>query len=152
MGDLIRFRVPEIITVIGGLVDETRVTIGVYGEDVAPQEISNALGCTPTSAHRKGDAREHGVPPWPEGAWLYTVEGKAPQGPAEVLAQLLDRVSADPQVWCALRARFTVRITFGIFVSQWNRGFELPPAAIKRLNETGAEIGVDIYANSGDDG
>ena len=153
MGDVIRFREPEIVAVVGGLVDESRVTLGIYGDDLDPEEISGTLGCVPTSAHRRGDARKDGVPPWTAGAWLLMIEGKAPQSPEQLLDLLLSRVPTDPQIWKRLRARFSVRMMFGIFISQWNRGFELTGAAISRLQAIGAEVGFDIYSDlEGGDG
>lgn len=137
-----------IVAEVGGPVDETRVTLGVYGPDVQPEEISALLRCTPTSAHRRGDARRPGIPPWPQGAWLLTVEGMAPAGPDEVVQQLLGRLPDDPAIWAQLAAKHTVRVTFGIFVGAWNRGFELSPAAVRQLAVLGVPIGFDIYADA----
>lgn len=147
MADIIRFREPEIVAHVGGLVDETRVTLGIHGDDLDPQQVSEWLGCPPTSAHRRGDQRQRGVPPWPSGAYLLTVEGKAPEGPDDLLASLLAQITVDPGIWSRLNAQFTVRITFGVFISQWNRGFELSAEAIDRLNAIGAHVGFDLYAD-----
>jgi hypothetical protein len=46
-----------------------------------------------------------------------------------------------------LRARFKVRLLFGIFIDRWNRGFELTSQAISRIGALGCEVGFDIYAN-----
>jgi len=44
-----------------------------------------------------------------------------------------------------------VQLSFGIFTERWNRGFELSPDAVRRINSLGAEVGFDIYANLQDD-
>jgi predicted RNA binding protein YcfA (HicA-like mRNA interferase family) len=64
MDDAIPIRKPEIVGEAGDLVDETRFTRGIHGEDLDPDEISRLLGYAPTSAHRRGEPRRSGSP-WP---------------------------------------------------------------------------------------
>jgi hypothetical protein len=146
LDDISPIRKPEIIGEAGGLVDESRLTLGIHGEDLDPDEISRLLGCAPTSAHRRGDLRRTG-PPWPKGGWLLSVEGKSPTGPEELVHLLLARLPADEGLWCDLRRRFRLQLSFGIFTERWNRGFELSPEAIRRIDSIGAGVGLDIYAN-----
>jgi hypothetical protein len=146
MDDIIPVRKPEIVGEAGGLVDESRLSLGIHGDELDPDEISRLFGCAPSRAHRKGDARRSG-PPWPQGAWLLSVEGKSPTGPEELVHLLLARLPSDSSVWADLRARFKVRLLFGIFIDHWNRGFELTPQAISRIGTLGCEVGFDVYAN-----
>src|SRR5580704_13918016 len=55
--DIIPIRKPEIIATVGGLIDETRLTIGVHGEDLDPAEVSRILGCLPAFAINAGKGR-----------------------------------------------------------------------------------------------
>jgi hypothetical protein len=80
MDDITPIQQPEIIGEAGGLVDESRLTLGVHGDDLDPDEISRLLGCAPTSSPRRDDARRSG-PPWPKGGWLLSVEAKIPHRP-----------------------------------------------------------------------
>lgn len=137
---------PRIIAEVGGLVDLTRVWLGLYGQDLDPDEVSGALGVRPTSSHRRGESRRS-APVWPQGAWLLMIERSAPEGPAEVLGMLLDQLPSNPDVWQQLRAKHTVRVTFGLHIEAWNRGFDLPPALVGRLASTGAIVGFDIYCH-----
>jgi hypothetical protein len=146
MDDIIPIRKPEIVGEAGGLVDESRLTLAIYGDELDPDEISRLLGCAPTRARRRGDARRSG-PPWPQGAWLFSVEGKSPTGPDELVNLLLAGLPSNRGVWTDLRARFKVRLLFGIFIDRWNRGFELTPKAIFCISALGCEVGFDIYAN-----
>jgi hypothetical protein len=141
----------DIIAVVGGLVDETRLTLGMRGADLDPSEISEQLGCPPTLAYRRGDARPRGAPPWPVGAWLLTVEGKAPTGPDELFAELFRRLTVAPQVWEELRGRYEVRVSLGLFLGAWNRGFSLSQEWISRLARMGVGLGFDIYADDGEE-
>jgi hypothetical protein len=142
---------PEIILEVGGSVDEMRVTLGVHGPDVDPTEISRQLGCIPTRAHRRGDARHGGVRLWPAGAWLLSVSGRAPMEPDELVESLLSRVSASSAVWEQLNAQYKVSVSFGIFIANWNRGFALAPATVGRLAAIGVTLEFDIYADLGDE-
>jgi hypothetical protein len=145
--------VGEVIAEVGGLIDWSRLTLGIHGEDLDPDEISRLLGCAPSTAHRRGDACRGG-PPWPRGAWLLSVEGKSPTGPEELVQLLLASLPADDGLWANLRSRFRLQLSFGIFTERWNRGFDLSADAVRRINALGAGLGFDIYANleDGDDG
>ena len=146
MDDVTPIRKPEIVGEAGGLVDESRLTLGIHGEDLDPDEISRLLGCAPSASHRRGDPRPSG-PSWPRGAWLLSVEGKSPMGPEELVHLLLARLPTDETLWSGLRRRFRMQLSFGICTERWNRGFELSPDAIRRIEALGAGVDFDIYAN-----
>jgi hypothetical protein len=40
-----------------------------------------------------------------------------------------------------------LQLSFGIFTERWNRGFELSPDSIRRIDSLGAGVGFDIYAD-----
>jgi hypothetical protein len=141
----------DVLAEAGGPLDEVRVTLGVYGPELDPSEVSELLGCPPTSAHRRGDLRGSARTPWQQGAWLLRLEGKAPKVPEELVQQLLLVLPKDEATWGRLRAKHTVRITFGLFTSAWNRGFDLSPVSVAFLATTGARVGFDIYAEVGGD-
>jgi len=136
-----------VISEVGGPVDEARLTLGIHGPDLQPEEISALLRCAPTSSHLRGEARRRGGVAYRQGAWLLTVEGSAPAEPDDLVRQLLDRLPTDPAVWEQLVAKYTVRVGFGIFVGAWNRGFELSPSSLRQLAHFGVPIGFDIYAD-----
>lgn len=146
MGDVTPIRKPAIIAEVGGHIDETRVTLGIHGDDLDPDEVSALLKCSPSHAHRRGDPRPGKVGPWRSGAWLLSVEGKAPIEPEALLKMLLDRLPADSSTWDAIRRRFALRLGCGLFLDAWNRGFELSPAILERIAAIGASLGFDIYA------
>jgi hypothetical protein len=149
MSDPFRDFGAEIVAEVGGVVDETHVTLGIYGPDVRPDEISAVLRHPPTRAHQRGDARPGGQPPWHQGAWVLTLKGRAPVGPDELLQQLLSELPNDLATWTGLRSKHSVRIVFGIFVAGWNQGFELAPSSMTMLARLGVPVGFDIYADGG---
>lgn len=58
---------------------------------------------------------------------------------------LLDRVTDDLAIWQELSGRFSVDVFCGVFLEDFNRGFVLSPAVLRRLADQGIEIGFDIY-------
>jgi hypothetical protein len=136
---------------VGGDVDEVRVTLALHGADLNPEEISALLGCSPTRSHRKGEARtgrSASAGPWKAGAWLLTIEGRAPRTANELLAELLQRVPDDEKLWSDLGARYSVSVGFGLFLDGWNRGLDLEQASIQRLARMKVSLGFDIYADA----
>lgn len=142
-----------VVAEVGGLVDETKVTLALYGEDLEPKEITELLGVEPSSAHRRGDVRSRGSRPYPKGAWFLELVGTPPRGPEELLEELIDRVPpSSAPVWAELRERFDVRVRFGIFLEAWNRGFGVSAGQLEQLSAMADRFEFDIYANGEDDG
>lgn len=136
-----------VLAEVGGPVDELRLTLGIHGPELEPDEVSALLGCGPTASHRRGEVRRAGGRPYRAGAWLRRVEGRAPDEADGLVTRLLEGLPEDDATWTALRARFTVRVDFGVFVAGWNQGFELSPASMRRLAMFGVPIGFDIYTD-----
>jgi hypothetical protein len=138
----------------GGMVDETHVTLAVYGDDLDPDEVSSMLRRMPTHSHRKGDCKTPTAVPFPSGAWLYTVEGRAPEGPDSLVEKLLKEFPVDSSFWKPVTERFRVRIRVGVHTGGWNRGFDLAPHTIGVVSQIGVGIGFDLYlyGDESDDG
>ena len=131
---------------VSGLVDETNVTIAIYGEDLDPDDISQQLGCQPTFSHRQGERRSHGSPPYKQGAWFLEVKGNAPHGPEDLTKALLMRLPADETIWVELARKHDIQMRYGIHMDTWNRGFELSPKLVQRISKLHAKLSFDIYA------
>ena len=73
----LRRRAPAGKTVsVGGPIDEVRVTLALYSEDLEPDEVTRALGVQPSSAHRRGERRGPRSPPYRQGAWFLTEQSR----------------------------------------------------------------------------
>lgn len=149
---VIPIRRPEVLATVGGMIDETRLTLSVHGDDLDPDEVTRLLSCSPTHSRRRGDPRPRSQHPYTNGCWLLSVEGKAPVEPDHPLASLLDRVPSDPSVWDTLRTRYSVALGFGLFQGAWNRGFDLSAGVLARVAALGLGLGFDIYADDDGDG
>ena len=141
----------KVIGEAGGLVDETHVSLIIAGQDLDPTDISRRLGSDGTSSHRAGDPRRRSGTPYKQGLWLLGLQGRAPQSPDELTLQLLARLPDDQQTWNDLSKQYEVEIRFGVFMSGWNRGFDLSPAVVERIHRLRATIGFDLYFDAGED-
>lgn len=137
---------------VGGLVDESSVSLRLYGAALQPEEVTELLGIAPTTCFRRGFQRGPRSRPSPHGAWILEVRGEAPAGPEEHLGALLHVFPRSPELWASLTNRFTGNVSFGIHMSGWNRGFTLSPSVIAKVATLGLELDFDIYAYGGDDG
>jgi Domain of unknown function (DUF4279) len=145
MDDVIPIRKPEILLEVGGPVDESRVVLAIYGDELDPDEVSRRLGCAPTHSHRKGDPTRSAGIYHKSGAWLLTVEGKAPEGPDQLATRLLGPFPQDEEFWRALCRDYRVQVRVGIHTDGWNREFRFEPATVALLARTGAQINFDLY-------
>lgn len=79
------------------------------------------------------------------GSWmLKTKLGKKTPLPDKI-EDLIEKLTADLKVWAAINRRFSVDIFCGVFLDEWNRGYELPHALVKKIADRGLRIGFDIY-------
>jgi hypothetical protein len=143
------FNAQDVVAEVGGDVDRVHVTLVFHGDDLDPEEISRLLDCSPTSSHSKGELQpglDAKAGRWTTGAWLLTLEGEAPQTASELLADLLGDLPDDETLWRELSSRWRVSIWVGLFLYQWNRGFELEAPLIERVARMHASLSFDVYA------
>jgi hypothetical protein len=127
-------------------------TLGIYGDELLPHEITSVLRCDPSSAHRRGDPRPNPrCSPYSAGAWILSLQAEAPREPAELVRALLARVETEETVWKSLSDSFDVQVRLGVFLEEWNRGFDLPSDLVAEVARIGASLVFDIYANLEDD-
>ncbi|MHB8923606.1 MAG: DUF4279 domain-containing protein, partial [Thermoleophilia bacterium] len=64
----------------------------------------------------------------------------------EQVRDLLSKVTNDLAIWNSLAKEFKIDIFCGVFLEDWNRGFDLSPQVLKMLSERGITIRFDIYS------
>jgi hypothetical protein len=134
-----------VLSDVGGLVDEAHVGLRLYGDDLDPDVISAKLGCPPTKGHRKGERRRPTSPPFRTGAWILTIEGKAPRGPDDLIKELLGRFPSDYDFWKPLIEQYRASVQIVIHSDNWNRGFDLSAESVAAVARTGLKLGFDLY-------
>lgn len=125
------------------------VTFRVFGDDLVPAEISTLLGCDPTSAAAKGDARIIGNDRVkyvePTGRWKLCSVDRSPEDVASQISELLGRMTSDLATWKLLGSRYSMDFFCGVFMGSSNDGLVLPSEVLLQLTMRGIGLELDIY-------
>lgn len=140
-----------------------RASLRVFGDGLEPDEVSALLGHEPTRCHRKGDkvgshsgGHSGGHPGAqatavePTGAWILDSRISEKAEVEDHVESLLALLTSDHDEWASLTERFSASILCGIFLDQYNEGFELSPRLCKALAYRGLVIAFDIYSGDPD--
>jgi len=126
------------------LIDELSATLGVYGEELEPEEIARILGVAPSRTVRRGDRDRRGRAS-PHGAYLLTRTAESPERVIQVVDELLDLLPDSEEVWAALKSCYTLQLRLGASTYRVYAGFGLSPAQIGRLARMQVEVEISIY-------
>jgi hypothetical protein len=134
----------------GGPIDQAKVSLRIFSDDLEPDEISCILNCEPTYKSKKGEIIVGPVTGnqriAPIGMWsLESAEDESVDLEEQILT-LLSRMSGDLNVWKALTQKYKVDLFCGLFLDEVNRSFWLTPEVLKAITERNLKIGFDIYA------
>lgn len=136
-------------------IGRVRASLRVFGDTLEPEEVSALLGHKPTRQHRKGDkidgrggAKRDAIEP--TGAWILDSALSERIDVEEHVEVLLSSLSNDMDEWASLTDRFSASIHCGLFLDQYNEGFELSPRVAQGLSERGLVIAFDIYSGDPD--
>lgn len=128
-----------------------RASLRVFGDALEPEEVSALLGHEPTRCHRKGDkCGPHGVSIEPTGAWILDSRISEKAEVEDHVESILALLSTDGDEWASLTERFSASILCGLFLDQYNEGFELSPRLCKAIASRGLVIAFDLYSGDAD--
>lgn len=128
-----------------------RASLRVFGDALEPEEVSALLGRPPSREHRKGDKiRGNGDAVEPTGAWILDSDLSEKAELEEHVEALLGSLSNDMDEWSSLLDRFSASLHCGLFLDQYNEGFELSPRVAQAIAERGLVIAFDIYSGDPD--
>lgn len=128
-----------------------RASLRVFGDVLEPEEVSALLGHPPTRSHRKGDkCGPNGASVEPTGAWILDSRISEKNEVEDHVESILALLTSDHDEWSSLTERFSASILCGIFLDQYNEGFELSPRLCKALANRGLVIAFDIYSGDPD--
>lgn len=128
-----------------------RASLRVFGDALEPEEVSALLGHPPTRSHRKGDkGGPSGSSIEPTGAWILDSRISEKSEVEDHVESILALLTSDHDEWASLTERFSASILCGIFLDQYNEGFELSPRLCKALANRGLVIAFDIYSGDPD--
>jgi len=134
---------------------QSLVTLRIWGDDLVPAEVSALLGGEPTFGQAKGEPVT-GVPSdhvriATTGSWHLRAPDCEPEDIDSQVHGLLGALTSDLAVWRRLRERFGVDLFCGLFMAHGNEGLALSPKTLVALGVRGIELALDIYAPRMDD-
>ena len=137
-----------------GTPDSTVASIGFYGDDLDPSEISRALGCEPTVGVAKGGTwtTEKGVEKFARtGSWRLVAERCPAADHDAQIGILLSKMNDDLEAWQTLAGRFRGRVFCGVFLASGNDGLTLRPETQLMIGQRGLMLDLDIYEQTDPD-
>jgi hypothetical protein len=135
-------------------IHETRASLRFFGDDLEPENISALLGHPPTTGRVKGETwltksgREKIAR---TGSWILEAASKQPGDLDAQIAELLDGLNHNPEIWQNLTTRFRADIFCGIFMQESNEGISLSVQSLQDLASRKLFIDFDIYDPPSDD-
>ena len=134
-----------------GTPGSSAASIGFYGDDLDPSEITRQLGCEPTVGVAKGETwvTELGAEKLARtGSWRLVAERLVPADLDAQIALLLSAGNDDLEAWRSLAGRFRGRVFCGVFLSSGNDGLTLRPETLLKIGQRGLVLDLDIYEQS----
>ena len=130
-------------------VQRSVATLRIIGDDLDPKEITQLLGCEPTSKQIKGERlvgknTQHSRTA-STGRWSLSAAAREPEDLDGQIAELLSKMTADLEVWKSISARYRVDLFCGLFLAGSNEGLSMSPQALAALGLRHIELGLDIY-------
>jgi hypothetical protein len=130
-------------------IGKTRASLRIFGADLLPEEITSLLGCPPSKSAKAGDIdprHKSETRIVKEGFWLLASDEDDNPLLEKKVETLLGKLTGDLSVWKQLTSKYKVDIFCGLFLNEFNEGFGVSPALLKKLGERNLEIGFDIYS------
>jgi hypothetical protein len=141
----------NLVWLAGGTVDESRLMLRFFGDDLDPDFVSQRLGSPPTDSCRKGDLHRKGRILEKTGRWLLEKERTA-EPLEDCLMQLFGSLTKDLAVWKELTQRFHGDLRCHLIARRWNREQTLRSQVLAAIADRGLELIIDMYFEPQDAG
>jgi len=132
------------------VISKTKLSLRIIGDELIPDEISNILGCEPTTERCKGKPfawnKQLCQPRLAKsGMWRLEANDKIPGNINEQVSELLCQISSDISIWRSLSEKYSIDIFCGFFMESCMEGITLSSQSIKDLADRFIEIEFDVY-------
>ena len=122
------------------------------GDELVPSDISDLLGCLPTSSYSNGEERVGKVSGQKSvaklGNWLLRASPREPENIDGQITELLDRLTEDFEVWRTVSRDYSVSLFCGLFMGSWNDGATISVDSLTALASRGIRLELDIYGSA----
>lgn len=113
-----------------------------------PHEVTEKLGAQPDFAFRKGavEIRPSGRERiHRKGSWRIDAADREPGDLNGQIAEILNKLTNNLDVWQELTTRFKGDIFFGFFMNEGNEGISISPRIAQMVGVRGLKLDFDIY-------
>ncbi|GAA0650641.1 DUF4279 domain-containing protein [Brevundimonas lenta] len=131
-----------------GTLESSAASIGFYGDDLDPAEITRSLGGEPTVGVARGETwtNDYGREITAKtGSWRLVADRQEPADLDWKIRQLFSGLNDDLQAWRSLAGRYRGRVFCGLFLATSNDGLTLQPETLRMIGERGLVVDLDIY-------
>lgn len=128
--------------------DMKYATLRIYGHDLDPAKVTDALGVEPTSSQKRGDkvGPEHRKRELPVGGWFLTSKGYVESDDiADHILWLLEHVSSTLPSVRIIDEVTLVNIFCCWHLSGWNEGCRIDSSLLLELGRLGVSLDFDVY-------
>jgi hypothetical protein len=136
-----------------GILQRSAASLGFYGDDLDPTEITTCLGIEPTVGVRKGSLwrTARGIEKVSNrGSWRLLADDCQPGDLDSQIKWLLSSLSSDIQGCRRLAESFRGRVFCGLFLASSNEGLSLSHETLSMLAERRLTLDLDIYGYKDD--
>ena len=122
--------------------NNTVVSIRFSGKDLDPKKLGEMLGFT------RSDTTPSTLKSLKSGivVWSIQFETNETLSLEKKIEALLEKFTSEIPVWLCATKNVKADIFCGLFLDEWNQGFNLTPSLLKKLSDRNLEIGFDIYS------
>lgn len=133
-------------------IQETKVCLRIFGDNLAPDSITEKLGHPPTHAESKGDeivGKKSGrVRIAKSGGWRLQANNAVPGDLNAQISELLDKLTMDENVWTEIALDNKIDIFCGLFMGGGIEGECISAHNLLALGKRQIELNLDIYGPS----
>jgi hypothetical protein len=129
-------------------ISSSTVSLRIFSKHLQPDEITQQLGFPPTEAAKTGEKKakpKGGTRVIRQGFWFLNYGENDSVLLEDKIVGLLENLTDELDIWKKITDEYTTDIFCGVFMDNWNEGFGLSPACMKKLAERNLKIGFDIY-------
>ena len=123
-----------------------RASLGIWGEELRPDEITSQLDLKPTRIHIRGEKKSSRVPlVWKDSYWSLDCPIDSENDPSDHLRWLLDMLEPKAAMVKEISARFRVEIWCGFSSESGQGGFKMDAITLQRIANLGIPMTLDLY-------